>query len=214
MRRQTMAITVITEAILLALLVYGISHWRTYWISTVLLSQVLMLVPLVLEAKKMILLPWPIVLGASLSLLLHSLGLATEWYFTVFWWDKLTHMTSGVVLSTLVAIEVLLLDLRNESVKIPYIWYLLIVPIAILTLEGIWELLEYTIDVVLGTGMQHGLTDTVNDIATNLISGIVSGIGVVYYLRRRPVDEFVASLEAERLEQWFLRRLGKGSRLL
>lgn len=213
MRRQTLIITVITEAILLAMLLYGISQWRTYWISTLLLSQVLMLLPLFLEARKVILLPWPIVLGASLSLLLHSLGLVTEWYYTVSWWDKLTHMTSGVVLSTLVAIEVLLLDLRTESIKIPYIWYLMIIPIAILTLEGIWEILEYLVDVLLGTGMQHSLTDTVNDIATNLVSGIAGGVGVVLYLRRRPVDEFVASLKADRLERWFVRGFGRGSRL-
>jgi len=213
MKRQTMAITIITEAILLSMLLYSIFQWRTYWISTLVLSQVLMLVPLALEARKVILLPWPVVLGAALSLLLHGLGLVTEWYYTVFWWDKLTHMTSGVVLSTLVAIEVLLLDLRTESIKIPSIWYLMIIPIAILTLEGIWEILEYIIDVVLGTGMQHGLTDTVNDIVSNLISGIVGGIGVFLYLRRRSVDEFVSSLEAERLERWFVRGVGRGSRL-
>ena len=34
------------------------------------------------------------------------------------------------------------------------------------------------IDAFLGTGMQHSLTDTVNDIVTNLASGIVGGIGV------------------------------------
>ncbi len=212
MRRQTRAITVMTEAILLTMLLFSISQWRTYWISTLILSQLLMLLPLALEAKKVILLPWPIVLGAALSLLLHGLGLLTEWYDTVFWWDKVTHMTSGVVLSTLVAIEVLLLDLRTESIRIPSIWYLFIIPIAILTLEGIWEILEYTIDVLLGTGMQHSLTDTVNDVVTNLISGFVGGIGVVLYLRRRSVDEFVASLEAARLERWFVRVFGRGSR--
>ena len=212
MRRQTMAITVITDAILLAMLLFSISQWRTYWISTLLLSLMLMLIPLFLEAKKVILLPWPIVLGAAISLLLHGLGLITEWYDTVFWWDKVTHMSSGIVLSALVAIEILLLDLHTESIKIPSIWYLLIIPIAILTLEGIWEILEYSIDVLLGTGMQHSLTDTVNDITTNLISGIVGGIGVVMYLRRRSVDEFAASLEADRLNQWFMSGFGRGSR--
>ena len=85
LKRQTMAITAITEAILLS----AVQHhqWRTYWIYLG-LSQTLMLVPLALEARKVILLPWPIVLGAALSLLLHGLGLVTEWYYTVFWWDK------------------------------------------------------------------------------------------------------------------------------
>jgi hypothetical protein len=89
----------------------------------------------------------------------------------------------------------------------------MIIPIAILTLEGIWEIMEYIIDAFLGTGMQHSLTDTVNDIVTNLASGIVGGIGVFLYLRRRSVDEFVSSLEAERLERWFVRGFGRGSRL-
>lgn len=207
--RRVAAITIFFEVILLAMLLYSISANESYWAFTALFSMLLMAVPYLLETKDVIHLPWPIVVSIGLAFLLHNLGLVTYWYDTSYWWDKITHLVSGVVIASLVAIEILLLDQRTESIYIPPEWYVFLVPIAILTLEAIWEILEFFVDLTLHTGMQHSLEDTVNDITTNLFSGLIGGLGVMIYLRRHSGDELIRNLRAEKLIQWFVVRFGE-----
>lgn len=208
-----MRITVAFEVLLGTMLVLSIWEAVTYWAFTAFFSMLLMPVPALLAVKNVIQLPWPMVVSIGLALVLHNLGLVTDLYNTSFWWDKLTHLVSGVVIASLVAVELILLDQRTDSIYIPPIWYLFLVPIAILTLESIWEMVEFFVDQMLHTGMQHGLVDTVNDVATNLLSGLIGGVGVMYYLRSHSVDEFITNLRAEKLINWFFVRFGEPGKL-
>lgn len=212
MNRMT-RITVAFEVLLGTMLVLSIWEAVTYWAFTAFFSMLLMPVPALLAVKNVIQLPWPMVVSIGLALVLHNLGLVTDLYNTSFWWDKLTHLVSGVVIASLVAVELILLDQRTDSIYIPPIWYLFLVPIAILTLESIWEMVEFFVDQMLHTGMQHGLVDTVNDVATNLLSGLIGGVGVMYYLRSHSVDEFITNLRAEKLINWFFVRFGEPGKL-
>lgn len=208
-----MRITAAFEVLLGTMLVLSIWEAVTYWAFTAFFSMLLMPVPAILAVKNVIQLPWPMVVSIGLALVLHNLGLVTDLYNTSFWWDKLTHLVSGVVIASLVAVELILLDQRTDSIYIPPIWYLFLVPIAILTLESIWEMVEFFVDQMLHTGMQHGLVDTVNDVATNLLSGLIGGVGVMYYLRSHSVDEFITNLRAEKLINWFFVRFGEPGKL-
>lgn len=210
---RMMRITVAFEVLLGTMLVLSAWEAVTYWAFTAFFSMLLMPVPAILAVKNVIQLPWPMVVSIGLALVLHNLGLVTDLYNTSFWWDKLTHLVSGVVIASLVAVELILLDQRTDSIYIPPIWYLFLVPIAILTLESIWEMVEFFVDQMLHTGMQHGLVDTVNDVATNLLSGLIGGVGVMYYLRSHSVDEFIANLRAEKLINWFFVRFGEPGKL-
>lgn len=210
---RMMRITVAFEVLLGTMLVLSIWEAVTYWAFTAFFSMLLMPVPALLAVKNVIQLPWPMVVSIGLALVLHNLGLVTDLYNTSFWWDKLTHLVSGVVIASLVAVELILLDQRTDSIYIPPIWYLFLVPIAILTLESIWEMVEFFVDQMLHTGMQHGLVDTVNDVATNLLSGLIGGVGVMYYLRSHSVDEFITNLRAEKLINWFFVRFGEPGKL-
>jgi hypothetical protein len=207
--KRIVAITMFFEVLLIAMMAYSIMEMVSYWAFTAFFSVLLMPVPALLAAKDVIKLPWPIVVSIGLALVLHNLGLVTYWYDTSFWWDKLTHLMSGVVIAALVAIELILLDQLTESIYIPPIWYLFLVLIAILTLEAVWEMLEFMVDMLLQLQMQHSLVDTANDVITNLASGLIGGVGVVYYLKRHSADELIANLHAEKLVQWFVVRFGE-----
>ncbi|MDW5562343.1 MAG: hypothetical protein SA339_03880 [Methanomassiliicoccus sp.] len=211
--KQVVWITAIFEFFLAVMLVISIGEGVSYWAFTAFFSILLMAVPILLSSKNIIQLPWPIVMSIGLAFALHNLGLVTNWYDTTFWWDKITHLVSGVVIASLVAIEMLLLDQRTESIYIPPIWYIFLVPIAILTLEALWEIVEFSADSLTQVGMQHSLGDTANDIVTNLLSGLIGGLGVFYYLRRHSADEFLSNLRADKLVKWFVVRFGEPGKL-
>lgn len=210
---MTLQTTVIFSLTFVAMIVFSIARGDGYGAITELCCLLLLWVPMVLAIKDVIHLPWPMIFCIGLALFLHSLGLVTNWYNTTFVWDKITHLTSGIVIGLLVAIELLIMDRRTKSIDIPIVWYLLLITISVLSLEGIWEMMEYTFDLTLGTHMQHSMMDTANDIVSNAISGIVAGGGVVFYLSRSSVDDFISNLRADKLIDWITVRFGKQAHL-
>jgi hypothetical protein len=177
------------------ILAVSFTNGYDYW--TGIISLILLWVPIILARKGIIELPWPIVLGIGLALFIHNLGLVTNWYGTTFWWDKMTHLTSGIVIASLVAIVLLLIPKHFLCNHIPLKWFPFLVFISILALEALWEIMEFSMDQILGTHMQFGLLDTVNDITSNAISGIIAGMGAFLYLRHNSIDAFLENLKVE-----------------
>jgi len=213
MRRATLVISSFFTFVILSMLAYSVSNGDWYGCGNDIACILLMWTPAYLEKKEWITHPWPMVLVAGLALSLHCLGLATDWYNTTFVWDKVTHLVSGLMVGGFIAIQLIIMDRQTESVDIPAVWFLFLIAIFVLSMEGIWEMLEFSFDQVLGTHMQHSLGDTANDILTNTISGIVAGTVVMYSMRRMSVDEFVDGLNAEKLIGWENRNLRSGDRL-
>jgi len=63
-------------------------------------------------------------------------------------------------------------------------------------------MLEFTLDAIIGTVMQHSLTDTMEDIVTNIISGAVAGLAFAYYISKASLKDLIDSLNVERLVAW------------
>jgi hypothetical protein len=209
MRKKTLLITLLFTILLLAMMSYSIMDGDVYGVVTAVACIALLWVPATLEQMDIITHPWPIVMSAGIALSLHCLGLVTDWYNTTFVWDKITHLFSGIVLGSLVAVQLMIMDRQIKTVAIPPAWFLFLITASILTLESVWEIIEFSFDQLIGTSMQHSLVDTVNDVITNTISGIVAGLGVIYGLRKYTADEFVETLHAEKLVRWFKGRFGR-----
>jgi len=213
MRRSILALTAAFSAALLAMIGESASLGDPYATATGMVCLGLMWVPAILEARGYLQAPWPMVLGCGLALSLHTLGLVTGWYYTSFWWDKLTHLSSGIMIGTFFAIAFMAIDRYSRTVRIPPRWYPFFIMVSVLTMEAFWEIIEFALDGITGTMMQHSLADTVNDILTNAASGIMAGLGVVLYLRGGSVDTLLTGLRADRIIGWFRKRYGKAARL-
>ncbi len=213
MRASIVVITALFSALLVLMLGVSILNHDAYAITTELLCLLLLWIPLLLEVKNIIHFPWPIFLGIALALSLHSLGLVTNWYITIFWWDKLTHLISGVIIASFVATTMLIIDRVSDAVKVPIRWIPFICLISILTLEAFWEILEFSVDQGLGGNMQHGLQDTVNDILVNAFSGLVGGIIMAIYISRSSPGKYLSNLNADKIFKWLKKRYNNPERL-
>lgn len=207
MKRTPFLITGAFSLILLGMLYISLNEADSYAYSTELVSLFLLWIPPFLSWRGVVELPWPIILLIGVSLFLHSLGLVTLWYYSTFWWDKLTHFVTGMVVAALITMALLIIMQHSRTITVPSKWMVFFVFVAVVAFEVFWEIFEFTMDSTVGTNMQHSLEDTANDILTNFITGLIAGVAVAYYLSRCTLDDFVEGLKVERAVAWFRRHL-------
>ncbi len=181
---------------------YSLAQGDHYAYWTEAFCLVLLWVPPLLSRRGVIELPYAVLLAIGASLSLHSLGLVTDWYLTTFWWDKITHLTSGVAVGALATIALLLVMDAEPAVRVPSKWVPMFVFLTVLSLEAVWEVMEFTLDSTIGTQMQHGILDTVNDIVTNAFSGVVVGVGAAVWVSRADGARLRERLRADWICQW------------
>jgi hypothetical protein len=207
MRRAPFLITAAFSLILLGMLYTSLTEGDSYAYSTELISLLVLWIPAFLSWRRVVDLPWPIILMLGVTLFLHSLGLVTLWYYSTFWWDKLTHFTTGIVVAALVTVGLLIIMKHSKTIRVPPKWMVFFVFIAVVAFEVFWEIFEFTMDSTVGTNMQHSLQDTANDILTNFINGLVVGVAAAYYLSRHTLENFVDGLNVGRAVAWFRKNL-------
>ena len=197
-----MSIIAASAIALVVLLVLSILSGDRYSYSTQLFSILLLAIPAWCLKQNVMVLPWPILLGIGLSLFLHSLGLVTNMYNTTNWWDSITHFISGITVASLAAIALIMVMMFSEKTKVPTSWIPFLILVSVLAMEGVWEILEFTLDQIIGTAMQHGLEDTMKDIVANTVSGIVAGLGFAFYISRASLHQLVDGLRVEGIVEW------------
>jgi len=206
-RRAPFMITATFSLVLLGMLYTSLMEGDSYAYSTELISLFLLWIPPFLSWRRVVDVPWPIILMIGVTLFLHSLGLVTLWYYSTFWWDKLTHFTTGIVVAAFVTMGLLIIMENSKTIRVQPKWMIFFVFIAVVAVEVFWEIFEFTMDNTVGTDMQHSLEDTANDILTNFINGLLVGVGAAYYLSRHTLENFVKGLNVDRAVAWFRRNL-------
>ena len=122
------------------------------------------------------------------------LGEVRSFYYTVPHWDTILHTFSGAMLG---ALGFSMIAVFNNTERIPLNLYPLFIAVFAfcfaLALGGIWEIYEFTMDVVFGTNMQKfalndgtllagqaALSDTMKDIIVDTVGALVmSAVGYI-----------------------------------
>ncbi len=114
------------------------------------------------------------------------LGEIGDFYERFWWWDKLLHLISGLLLGML---GLYLIWLLNHNVRIdlelsPGFICLFAFTFA-LSAGTTWEIFEYGVDIFLGTTMQQdGLDDTMSDLMIDALGALIVSLGAYSYLKR------------------------------
>ncbi len=117
------------------------------------------------------------------------LGAVKNFYIDIFWWDKVIHTFSGIILGIIGFILLYYLN-QQEDIK------LVMSPIAIalfsftfaVTLGALWEIYEYIMSTYFGFNMQpFGLTDTIWDLIVDSIGALIASLsGYIYLTNEEP----------------------------
>ncbi len=108
-----------------------------------------------------------------------------DMYGRFWWWDRMLHFTSGIIIGY-IAVLVLHIQELKHRIKIGH-WFAALFTLASVVMSaGVWEMFEYSVDQLVQGHMQYGLVDTMTDIINGTIGGIVVILVTYWYFKYRP----------------------------
>ena len=177
MRTQRL-LTRALQAILVAVVGYGVLYSRPKAITNGCLALAVTLTPALLERNYAVPLdPW-LGLWITLAVLAHTLGSAGL-YATVGWWDHLTHALSATIVAGVGYTVTRALDVHHDDIQLPRRFAFAFILVLVMAFGVVWELFEFGLDVLSArTGVdmplaQHGVDDTVGDLLFNAAGAVV-----------------------------------------
>ncbi|MCE5338770.1 MAG: hypothetical protein LLF90_08815 [Methanomicrobiaceae archaeon] len=154
----------------------------------------LTMVPAVITRRWSIVLPWQVNLLIALSLYLHIAGGVLGYYDIYYpYYDKVAHLISGITVSVLAFVVVLLLD-RFGRLNLSRWMIVGFIIIAAMAMEGFWEIYEWIFDTFLGTTLQHGLDDTMLDMIFVLVGAVIVALAGNRRLSRFSKEELAGMM--------------------
>lgn len=104
------------------------------------------------------------------------LGSIYQFYVAYFWWDLFMHFISGILLACL-AVDLYKKLLRKDTVSELSTWFVFIFIFSFSIMGSVlWEIYEYVADVLFNMDLQHGNSDTMTDLITDSLGGLVVSI--------------------------------------
>lgn len=185
-------------------------QWFTLFLSIV--TLILTFLPSIIEKNYKIYLP--LELELVMTLFIYSslyLGEIHSYYIKYWWWDILLHTSSSIILGFIGFLIVFILN-YEEKVKMymsPKIMAVFAFTFA-LSIGSIWEIVEFSIDNLLGTNMQKsGLVDTMWDLIVDTIGALIVSISSYFYVKnvRVPVFDTIIEKFIDKNPAMFVKRL-------
>jgi len=182
------AICVIAFAVLLILTIrsYFFEDRLEYQLNTGLFTSIFCLVPMIFRRAKIMKLPMLFVLIIEVAIFLHGYGVLFMQYDDLLWYDSVTHTVSSVVVGLCVFYALMVVDGHDKKVRLGKRGLSIFIVLVMLALSVYWEVFELVVDVISGTNMQYSPFDTMRDMLSNTLGGIVVALYVRWFMGRHP----------------------------
>jgi hypothetical protein len=185
------------KILMMLLLVISIFNVQLEWIFGCSLGIVLSFIPTILKNNYKIHLPLILDILITFALFLHIGGVLLDAYIIIPHYDTLTHFVSSFIIAFLAFISIYILDEFWEGLKMDKYAMAFVVIILTIALGVIWELAEWTSDMVIGTYEQWGYDDTIKDLFVDMVAGISLALLGIFLIRRGDFDELTDDLGEE-----------------
>jgi uncharacterized membrane protein YjdF len=168
-----------------------ISFWKSdwAWVFGCALCILLSFTPSILKSDFKITLPWQLDFLISLALFLHIGGGVLNLYTIIPGYDTLTHFVSSVLVGFMAFVIIYILDEHWEGLQMDVYVMAFFVVITAMAMGVVWELFEWSADLIFGSHEQWGLNDTMKDLLVDTVAGIFIAIIGVNLVKRGKFQE-------------------------
>lgn len=193
--RQRMIVLVIWALLAASgLLSLFLSRWSLCFVSFATLA--LSMVPTILASRFSVTLPLPFILSTT-AFIFGSIfmGEAFDFYERFWWWDIALHGFSAVGFGLIGFLFIFMLFEGDRYAAPPSAMAFLAFCLA-MTVGGLWEIFEFTMDQALGLNMQKsGLNDTMGDMIVDAFGASIGALSGYLYLIGRKSGLFVSVIK-------------------
>jgi hypothetical protein len=121
--------------------------------------------------------------GFVLVLTLHAAGAAFGWYDSLGWFDRVVHVVLPCLVAPVLYIGLARLDVlpdpRDDTHAKHYVGMAIVTFCLGMTVGGLWEIIEFSSDGVLGTELSEGNSDTVGDLVADAVGSVLGALLLV-----------------------------------
>lgn len=159
--------------ILLGTLLVALFNYKDSYLLTYCMSIPVVIAPFILDKMIFKLSDFDKFVYYSFAFFAYFLGSVVSLYNLTWWYDLLMHFISGFVIGYA---GILLLDsfgmYQSDNRMFNFIYCLFFA----IGVAGLWEIVEFLPDILIGTNLQHNLETGVVDTMQDIICGTTSGI--------------------------------------
>jgi len=175
-------------------------RWFTLFITF--LTIVLTFLPFLLERKYKIDIPesFEILMVLFIYAALY-LGEVQKFYLKFWWWDIFLHFWAAMALG-MIGLTILFIIYKKRKIKAKPIWILLFAFSFAVSIGVIWEIFEFSMDLIFKTNMQKsmlgdtsGLTDTMIDLIMDSLGALISATIGYFYIKKKKKGYFTGTME-------------------
>lgn len=187
----------ILKILMIILLIISIFNVQLEWIFGCSLGIILSFIPTILRNNYKIHLPLILDILITLALFLHIGGVLLDAYLIIPHYDTMTHFVSSFIIAFLAFITIYILDEFWDGLTMDKYAIGFIVVILSVAMGVIWELAEWSSDILIGTYEQWGYNDTIKDLFVDMIAGISLAIIGILLIRRGDFDQITDDFREE-----------------
>ena len=153
--------------------------WFVWALGALLLS----FAPAILKHDFNVKLPIVLDFAITVSIFLHVIGGYLNLYYTIPYYDHLTHFLSSATIALLSVTLLYVMAFNFKIIKFPPVGFGILVIFTTMSMGVIWEFMEWGSDMMLGTNLQWGLHDTMMDLFFDTIAGVLVATVAVMRLK-------------------------------
>lgn len=190
------AVCIVACFVMLGMSIYSFFEMNkvSYEINTGLFCGVACLFPLVLKHMHIMRLSVAFNLMITVAIFIHANGVLMMTYDTLVYYDTLTHTVASITVAMCVFYTLMCYHVFTDG-KVDFAGKFMSITITLIMLgfSVYWEVFEFIVDMVWGSGMQYSPFDTIRDTICNTLGSVIVTVCASRYLRKHTPEEIVAS---------------------
>lgn len=111
------------------------------------------------------------------------MGELRGFYSGLWWWSILMTFTASITLG-FVGLSVVYVLYKNNRINMTPIFASILIFCFAVSIGVLWEMFEFTLDTLIHSGLQKGLTDTMQDISINVLGALLISIAGFFHIKK------------------------------